>query len=307
MKRLLTLSLSVVILTSACNYNHASNFHQTFNASLTNGNITDADSILNVWSRKSPADPELFAARFNLFLSKSRNEMLVLSGSSDHEEGEGLAFTDSLGNVAGYISGKTTWQDVLVDSAFFEIDRGIAAHPDRIDFRLGKAAAGAMTGRWNCTIDAINGAIDRDKANHSQWITAENAKVTDTEVFLADAIYDHLAGIQQSGSSEVMENALPVVAKAAQRFIRDNRIINIAGAINYCAGHTDTAISYFEKAMEIAPNDALPLTNIAYIRYEQGDASKALEIYRQIKNGNYDDDSKNIATEMIDIIGSSGK
>lgn len=49
------------------------------------------------------------------------------------------------------------------------------------------------------------------------------------------------------------------------------------------------------------------LVHIAYIRYEQGDASKALEIYRQIKNGNYDDDSKNIATEMIDIIGSSGK
>ncbi|MDE5704535.1 lipopolysaccharide assembly protein LapB [Muribaculum sp.] len=295
MKKLLTIIIPAAVAVFTLS---ADNFNQTFNTLLTDGNLHAADSILAIWSSESPENPELYPARFNLLLGKARSEMIVLSDDSGHH-GEQLTITDSVGNVAGYIFSETVWQDSLVDLAFDEINHGIAAHPDRIDFRLGKAAAGAMTGRWLKTIEAIDGLIDRDEQNHSHWLTSGNTEQSNATNLLSDAVYDRFAEIQASQSRDIAEKALPVVVKATRRFGTDNKIINIAGALNYGLGNDDVAIDYFEKAMQIVPDDALPLTNIAYIRYEQGDTAKALEIYRQIENGNYDEESQRIAKQMI--------
>ena len=72
--------------------------------------------------------------------------------------------------------------------------------------------------------------------------------------------------------------------------------------MNYSIGNGDAALGFFEEAARIAPDDAIPLTNIAYIRYEQGDTAQALEIYRKIENGSYDEESRGIARQMIDAI-----
>ncbi|MDE6489528.1 MAG: tetratricopeptide repeat protein [Muribaculaceae bacterium] len=276
----------------------ADNFNQAFNAWLIDGNMQVADSILRVWSRELPDDPELYPARFNLLLNKARSEMMVLSTDPGNKDDE-LVLTDSCSNVAGYMYSDVLWQDSLADAAFAEIDRGIAACPDRIDFRLGKAAAGSMTGRWPRTIDAVEGILDRDNLNQGRWYTTGNAEVAYADTLLADAMYDRFAEIHASELKEVIESALPVVTRAALRFAGDTRIVNIAGAMNYGVGNKDAAIDYFEKAARIDPNDAIPLTNIACIQYESGDTAKALEIFRQIENGNYDDQSRSFASQMI--------
>lgn len=293
MKKLLPIIFMAAVFTLA-----ADNYNQVFNAWLIDGNLHVADSILMEWSRESPEDPELYPARFNLLLNKARSEMMVLS-TEPGQSGEELVLTDSCGNKAGYMYSDILWQDSLTEAAFAEIDRGIAACPDRIDFRLGKAAAGSMTGRWSRAIEAVDGILDRDRLNQGRWYTAGNAELADADTLLADAVYDRFSEINGSELGEVIESALPVVDRAALRFAGDTRIVNIAGAMNYGVGNKDTAIDYFEKAARIDPNDAIPLTNIAYIRYEQGDTAKALEIFRRIENGNYDDESRRIASQMI--------
>lgn len=293
MKKLLVFVFLTVALALA-----ADNYHFLFNAWLSDGKFQLADSILDVWRRARPDDPELYPARFNLLLNRAHSEMLVLSGESA-QKGDQLVLADSTGHAAGYLYSEVRWQDSLVDEALTEISRGIVACPDRIDFRLGKAAAAAMAGRWSAAVDAVDGLLDRDRENGGVWLGSENAAQTNADTLIAAAVFERLCDIYNSDSRAVVESAMPLADRAAKRFGKDARILNIAGGMYIGVGKVDSALMYFEEAVRIAPDDALPLTNIAYITYQQGDTARALEIYRRIEQGDYDEESRNVAGRMI--------
>ena len=296
MKNLLAVAFSVVALSLA-----ADTFNTSFNECLSDGRLQAADSILRQWTSAAPDDPELFPARFNLCLNRARTEMLMLSDEAA-QSGEQFELADSTGAVAGYLRSEIVWEDSLVDRAFEEIDRGIASCPDRIDFWLGKASAAVMTERWNTATATLDGLLDRDRENRGRWLGAGNKEDAAADTLLKDAVYDRMADICRSDSPAVIEAALPLADKAARHFPDDNRILNLAGVMNIGTGHDETAMNYFMEAMRVTPDDAMPLMNIAYIRYEQGDTAKALEIYREIEQGNFDEESRETAAMMIERI-----
>ncbi len=262
MKKLLAFVFLTVTLALA-----ADNYQISFNACLSDGKLQAADSILDEWSRATPADPELFPARFNLLLNRATSD--------------------------------ATMRDSLVDCAFAEIDRGIAVYPDRIDFRLCKAEAASVEGRWSAVIEAVDGILDYDVENGGHWLGMGNTLLTNVDTILADAVFERLGDIYSSDSRTVVNSALSTADKAAKRFGNDVRILNMAGNLNFGVANNDAALRYFEEAALIAPDDAIPLTNIGYIKYQQGDSVKALEIFRKIETGDYDEESRNIARQMI--------
>lgn len=295
MKKTVSFIFLIVALSLA-----AENYRTLFNASIVDSKLEEADSILRQWTAATPDDPELFPANFNLLLLRARNQTLVLSKEPGQTEYE-LALSDSTGNSAGYMFAKTTWDEPLVDSAFFVIDRGIEAFPDRIDFRLGKAYAGKMTERWDTVINTVDGILDRDIANNGRWLSTLGDTLASADSLLASATFDYLSNIYSSKTEPAIEikAALPLAEKAAKRFDNDVRLLNTAGTMYYNAGNTDAAMAYFEKAARVAAEDVIPLNNIAYLYYERGDTVKALEIYRKIENGNYDRNSREVASTMI--------
>lgn len=274
------------------------NYRILFNASLSDGKLGVADSLLREWSTATPDDPELYAARFNLLLNRARTQALVLSAESA-KDGDQWTLTDSAGNSTGFIRGETTWDSLLVDSAFREIDRGISAFPDRIDFRLGKAAAAAMAGDWIAVIGTVDNLLDRDAVNRGHWFGSDNLVQASADTILTEAVYERLCDLYNTESRSVIEETLPLAAKAAKRMESNVRFLNLAGGMNYGVGNIDSALTYFEEAARIAPHDGIPLTNIAYINYRKGDTVRALEICRKIQEGGYDDRSVEIATQMI--------
>lgn len=262
MKKLLAFGFLTVTLALA-----ADNYQISFNACLSDGKLQAADSILDEWSRATPTDPELFPARFNLLLNRATSD--------------------------------ATRRDSLVDCAFAEIDRGISAYPDRIDFRLCKSEAASVEGRWSAVIEAVDGILDHDVENGGHWLGMGNTSLTNAATLLADAVFERLGDIYSSDSRTVVNSALSTADKAAKRFGNDVRILNMAGNLNFGVANNDAALRYFEEAALIAPDDAIPLTNIGYIKYQQGDSVKALEIFRKIETGDYDEESRNIARQMI--------
>lgn len=126
-----------------------------------------------------------------------------------------------------------------------------------------------------------------------------NTLLTNAATLLADAVFERLGDIYSSDSRTVVNSALSTADKAAKRFGNDVRILNMAGNLNFGVANNDAALGYFEEAARIAPDDAIPLTNIGYIKYQQGDSVKALEIFRKIETGDYDEESRNIARQMI--------
>lgn len=259
-------NLVVIIFLAMALAMAAVDFNTPFNACLLDGKLKAADSILNVWSREAPDDPELFPARFNLMLNRARSEMLVLA-DKPAQNSESLVLNDSMGKTAGYLSGEVIWQDSIVDEGMREIDRSIAVYPDRIDFYLGKASAASLTGRWNLVVETLDDLLEREKVNGGQWLTTGNVIDNNADTLLADAVYDRISDIYKSNSATATEGALPFVDKAAQRFAKDYRIINIAGAINFSLNRNEAAIKYFSEAINLAPDDAIPLNNIAFLYY----------------------------------------
>ena len=238
MKKLLAFVFLTVTLALA-----ADNYQISFNACLSDGKLQAADSILDEWSRATPTDPELFPARFNLLLNRATSD--------------------------------ATRRDSLVDCAFAEIDRGISAYPDRIDFRLCKSEAASVEGRWSAVIEAVEGMLDHDVENGGHWLGMGNTSLTNAATLLADAVFERLGDIYSSDSRTVVNSALSTADKAAKRFGNDVRILNMAGNLNFGVANNDAALRYFEEAALIAPDDAIPLTNIGYIKYQQGDSVKA--------------------------------
>ena len=293
MKKLLAFISLAVALTLV-----AADFSTSFYEKLESHDFTAADSILAAWSSESPDDPEIYPARFNLCLNKARNETIVLSGEPA-AEGEQLVLRDSTNEDAGYVYSETSWNDSLVSQAFVEIDRGIAACPDRIDFRLGKAALGSRAEHWDKTVDALDAMIERDKENGGRWFGAENKALADADTLMAAAVYDRFSEMFSKAPDPVLEYAIPLVAKTAKRFSGDIRVVNMAGSINFGLGNFEDAGAYFEEASRLDPTDGIPRLNIAYLNYQKGDTAKALEIYRELEAGEYDEETKSSAAQMI--------
>lgn len=153
MKKLLFSSLAAVAL--AC---FATDYTSEFNSAIRDGRLEAADSLLRLWEASDSADPELYPARFNLLFNRAQSSYIELSGDT-LPGGDALILSDSSGRVVGSLAERQIRNDSVYELAMAEIDRGIAAFPDRLDFRLGKAAAAGCFHCWNMVSSVVEGVL----------------------------------------------------------------------------------------------------------------------------------------------------
>ena len=298
MKHLALLLLPSVAICSAM----ASNHKTEFNDNLANGRYEQADSVLAAWETEHPQDPELFAARYNYMLNSSRQSTLVLSNETP--DGEALILTDSTGNTAGAIFGQSTWNDSLLNLAFSEIDRGIAAFPDRIDFRLGKAAGAELSEKWDTVFTTFNSLLDRSLQNGLAWYGEDNAPLDSlAKEIVIDASLRYIGGLHEQNSAITDSMAIVLCNKAVELMPEEYKIVNLAGAVHYGARITDKAVQYFLRAKDLNHDDPMAIGNLAYIYYRNGENDKAVELYLELLNNPvFDDETHEFASQMIERI-----
>lgn len=298
MKRLALLLIPAAAIFSTM----ATDFKTEFNDNLSLSLYHQADSILSIWETAKPNDPELYAARYNYLLNSSRQSTLVLS--NEIPDGEALILSDSTGNTAGAIYGKSTWNDSLLDLAFNEIDRGIAAFPDRIDFRLGKAAGAELSEKWDTVFTTFNSLLDRSLQNGLAWHGEDNAPLDSlAQETLVDASLRYIGDLLEQKSAPTDSMAIILSKKAVELMPDEYKIVNLAGAVHYGARITDKAVQYFLRAKDLNPDDPMAIGNLAYIYYRNGDNDKAIELYLELLNNPvFDDETHEFASQMIERI-----
>ena len=187
MKKLLLLILGCASLA------FASEYESTFNAWLMDGCLEQADSVLQLWEKSSPDDPELHVARFNYYFNKAHHEEIYIDGG-EASEGEWVV-TGSDSTTVGRLGSRRVWNDSLYDLAIREIDRGILALPNRLDLRFGKASAGVMANNASDVYDAVLGILCQTEENGS-WSFKDNLLSPDSaRVIIADACYEYACGL----------------------------------------------------------------------------------------------------------------
>ena len=65
-------------------------------------------------------------------------------------------------------------------------------------------------------------------------------------------------------------------------FPSDLRFINMCGAIKYLSGSYDDALAYFNRALQISPDDEIVLSNIAQVCFQLGRYDEVKEICDRI-------------------------
>ncbi len=80
---------------------------------------------------------------------------------------------------------------------------------------------------------------------------------------------------------------------------KDSGILNKMGVLCLDMGKVPEAISYFEQADQLTPNDKVITLNLAVAYQKSGDSKKALETYRRLLTMSPDNESKSLALSWL--------
>lgn len=237
------------------------------------------------WEAAAPTDARLWIDRFNHLFGRSRQPLLVLCGADGAERLPGesdcaLVLEDSTGRQAGMVCERIVYDDALLRRALDAIDRGIALHPDRLDMRLGRAAACRHAERWLPMTETLCALIDRAQQNGGGWLSPEGAPMqVAPEALVADCLQDYVNELFDRALSEPRNEA----AEALERLVLRETEYCPASAVAcnnraawlYGSGHPDAALEWFVRASEADPDDPMIRYNIGYLYAARGDRANA--------------------------------
>lgn len=263
----------------------ARSYEQEFYKLLTDKETAAADSILSIWKKSNPKDPELYPAEFNYFINSARSTRLVLSDNPDDGDYK-LTFADSTGNVKGSLFQETVWDDSLFQHGIKAIEKGISLYPDRLDFRLGKAMALNYRGQWDEVCNTMYSIFERSAKNKYKWTGANGEAYTqDCRDIIANASFDHLHEmINDEDNPSVKNLELEFTAAILKQFPKEYRVINIAAGRAYADQDYHLAMKYFKKAHSIAPDDGIILANMVFLSRKMSDNKLAIKYCNEIIN-----------------------
>lgn len=272
--------------------------YDKFYEDLMAGKYSSAERVLDSLETRNPDDPELIPARFNLYLNKSKEQVLLLTGDTISAQ-ESLILKNNEGETAGLITYETHWDEYLFDKAIQAIENGIKKHPQRLDFRLGEAKAFEIRERFEDLVVVLSGVIDKSSQACNTWLWSEDEPIDDNSI-VADAIFDYCRVLYDA---EAYEELKKLCAKYNETLNPDIKILNVSAAVYYFEGNYKKALEEFKKANQIDPDDGVILCNIGQLYVQTGDIEKAKTIYREIMgNEKIDEDSRDVAKEMLQTL-----
>lgn len=254
----------------------AQNFKSDFARYCKENDTAAQVRLLQNWEKASPADAELSIAYFNYYFFSSRREIMRLANSSG--ETTALAITDSAGNTVGYMSGDFDYDSATLEKAFQSIDKGIIAHPARLDMRFGKIYALGQIERYEAYTNEIINTIEAANRLKNQWAWTNDQKVEDPERFLLSTIQDYVVQLYNAGDDQLdrMRRIAQAVLKYYPKHVES--LSNLA--ITYgLQGNYDKALEVLLQAEKIMPRDVIVLNNIATMYERKGDRLNAIKYF----------------------------
>lgn len=255
----------------------AREYNQTFYDLLQSKDYVQAETLLTEWEKVQPDDAEIFHARFNLYLNKARNSILVFEYDSDSPH-SGLVLEDSLNQTVGELYESITWNDSLVSKAFNAIDQGIGSHPDRLDFWFGKATLCKYIEDWETLSKTAIETLERSQANGCKWLWTDNMVLEDGTGLgaMLDGIHDYELELLDTPFAETLLDIHILY------YPNDHVALTNKGLIEYNKGNYDKAIEYTDKAHQIAPEDNLVTCNLAHLHKITGNIDLSVKLYRSV-------------------------
>lgn len=270
----LTLIFFTIIFSS---YSWSQNHYENFKKLYKENDSIQLEHLLKDWRKSNPNDPELYTSEFNYHFANSKNEAITIEQTTTNNEAYQL--TDSLGNIAGYLSSNISFNKNKLDKAFRVIDQGIEKFPNRLDMIFGKIYALGQIGDYSKFTKTIIQTIDRSLKNNNNWLWTENEKLEESEKIMLSSIQAYLVQLYETEDDSLLPNMIEIGEFVLKHYPNNIEILSTTSIALLLSENYDKAIHYLKKAEQINPEDYIVLNNIAEAYKIKGDKNNAIKYY----------------------------
>ena len=275
MKQILTLVLAVFFGLGAWGQQHD---YAKFQTLLTQKDTAALRQFIPKWEQSAGQSGDTYAAWCNLLLMEARKEILQLS--ADTTAHEGLILMDSTGNKAGSITGLVCYDAEKMQKLYQKFDEGLAKYPDRLDLWFGKVHVQLLEGHTTEAVGTLKQAVERSVKNYQKWLwTNDKPTPSDSEDFFFSTLQDYFRQLYDA-KEDIASMAL--VDEVLRCYPKNIYFLNDKGALLASQGKTEEALEVFLQLHELAPNDDIVTSNVAYLYKETGNKKQALTFYKKL-------------------------
>ena len=284
----------------AIGYAHAQSFKAQFNALVEKKDTLAQQQLLEKWEKADANDPELYTAYFNYYVSRARNEMVILGQEPKGETVFALMPADSSNQEpAGYLYSDKHYNSALLKKGFTWIERGIEKFPNRLDMRFGKVYMfGEVEDYENFTNEIIR-VVERSAVNQNQWTWTDNAPVENPQHIMLSSIQDYQFQLYNTEDNALLDNMKRIAEAVLKHYPDHVESLSDLSVVLMLQKQYDAALEPLLRAEKINPKDAIVLGNIAQAYKLKGDAKMAIKYYElTMKYG--DEDAREYAKSQIE-------
>lgn len=235
------------------------------------------ETIIGRWAKDAPNDPDMLAARFNFFFSKSQTSEVVVKDRVRFLGQEPvLSLKDSAGRDVNYFQ-ETMFADSLYALAMKSIDKAISLRPDELRYRFGKITALMAYEKESpdMAVAEIMKLIDENGTRSAGWTL--DGEAVDDELF-CQGIGEYCVSLFQTGSEAGYGYFREVSEKMNRLYPKNTVFINNIGSYWLVArGDGKKARRYYKKVLKLDPDDYAANYNMKVIqssRSKKGQSSK---------------------------------
>lgn len=255
--------------------------------------------ILKAWEAAKPKDAEMFVSAANYYLMASQEEIMNLSPTPPETGEEALEIRDSTGEIQGYMYKMIVRNDSVAAIGIEYLDRGIAAHPLRLDMHFGRCYMLRELKMYDQHIDTFKKLFELDEENGDKWLWTGDVPMDEVEVDFKTSMHEYAIAI--ASSNIPMEQTVDALKTAIDYYSDEPMFYNDLGVAYFYDGNLEMAQEYFQEAYELDTSDMVALNNVAYVYYLNKDFDAARELYEILAESDNPDDVA-IAQEQLRLI-----
>ena len=219
------------------------------------------ETILNNWESVAPDDPDMRLGRFYYYLYKSRNtEMVPMDQARYLGKAPSVTLKDADGNPVYYFE-VVMYDDACFAEALRVIDALVRDYPYELNYRCIKITNLMSYEKEQPVLSAseLNDLISMQSSKHPAW-TFQGEAITDED--FCSLIQEYCATLYSIGSEKSYEEFNSISVSMSRLYPKETGFLDNQGSYwLVCQRNYKKAISFYDKALKIDPEDAVAIRN----------------------------------------------
>lgn len=257
------------------------NYHARFWEAMKEEDVDLSKEILVQWESDSADDADLAAAWFNFLIQSAEQEVIVMNDVPTTTEY--LEITDSTGKVVSYMESTRVYDDSLLQAAFDKLEKGIKAHPDRLDLHFGKIHMLGVFERYDDFTAEVLRVIQLNRTFKNRWKWTKEEALTDAEVVFLNAIQDYQSELYYTDNDSLFVNIRQIGEAVLKDYPKNVEQLNFIAITYLLSRDYDQSLTYLERAYEVNPTDVIILSNFVELYRRMGNVEGQLKYLKLIE------------------------